>query len=63
MYTLRINHKAYIHFQEEKNIIKIGPNPELASKYNNMGEAMRIASIINNILEVPNVTVVPYYNG
>lgn len=63
MYTLRINHKAYIYFQEEKNIIKIGPNPELASKYNNIGEAMRIASIINNILEVPIVTVVPYYNG
>ena len=63
MYTLRINHKTYIHFQEEKNIIKIGPNPELASKYNNMGEAMRIASLINNILEIPIVTVVPYYNG
>ena len=63
MYTLRINHKAYIHFQEENNIIKIISNPKLASKYNNIGEAMRIASIINNILEVPIVTVVPYYNG
>ena len=63
MYTLRINHKAYIHFQEENNIIKIIGNPKLASKYNNIGEAMRIASVINNILEVPIVTVVPYYNG
>lgn len=63
MYTLRINHKAYIYFQEENNIIKIISNPKLASKYNNIGEAMRIASIINNILEIPIVTVVPYYEG
>ena len=63
MYTLRINHKAYIYFQEENNIIKIISNPKLASKYNNIGEAMRIASIINNILEVPIVTVVSYYEG
>ena len=63
MYTLRINHKAYIHFQEENNIIKIISNPKLASKYNNIGEAMRIASIINNILETPIVTVVSYYEG
>ena len=63
MYTLRINHKAYIHFQEENNIIKIISNPKLASKYNNIGEAMRIASIINNILETPIVTIVPYYEG
>ena len=63
MYTLRINHKDYIHFQEENNIIKIINNPKLASKYNNIGEAMRIASIINNILETPIVTVVSYYEG
>ena len=63
MYTLRINHKSYIHFQEEKNIIRISPDPKLSSKYNTIGEAMRIASIINDILEVPIVTVVPYYNG
>ena len=63
MYTLRINHKTYIYFQEENNIIKIISNPKLASKYNNIGEAMRIASIINNILETPIVTVVSYYEG
>lgn len=61
MYTLKINEKAYIKFDKKTKLIIITPNYKRASLYNTFGEASYDAIEINDIIKVPIVKVVPYY--
>ena len=57
MYILRISNKAFI--QVKPNEVVITSDYEKAIKYNTIGEAMRIASELNNDFESHIIRVVP----
>ena len=57
MYILRISNKAFI--QAKPDEVVITSDYEKAIKYNTIGEAMRIASELNNDFESHIIRVVP----
>lgn len=57
MYILRISNKAFI--QVKPNEVVITSDYEKATKYNTIGEAMRIASELSNDFESHIIRVVP----
>ena len=57
MYILRISNKAFI--QVKPNEVVITADYEKAIKYNTIGEAMRIASGLNNDFESHIIRAVP----
>ena len=57
MYILRISNKAFIQVKPEE--VVINSDYEKATKYSTIGEAMRIASELNNDFESHIIRVVP----
>ena len=57
MYLLRISNKAFIQVKPDEVVIT--SDYEKATKYNTIGEAMRIASGLNNDFESHIIRVVP----
>lgn len=57
MYILRISNKAFIQVKPEEVVIT--SDYEKATKYSTIGEAMRIASELNNDFESHIIRVVP----
>ena len=57
MYILRINSKAFIQVKPDEVVIT--SDYEKATKYSTIGEAMRIASELNNDFESHIIRVVP----
>ena len=57
MYILRISNKAFIQVKPDEVVIT--SDYEKATKYNTIGEAMRIASGLNNAFESHIIRVVP----
>lgn len=57
MYILQINSKAFIQIKPDEVVIT--PNYEKATKYNTIGEAMGVASELNNDFESHIIRVVP----
>ena len=57
MYILRISNKAFIQVKPDEVVIT--SDYEKAIKYNTIGEAMRIASELNNDFESHIIRVVP----
>ena len=57
MYILRISSKAFIQVKPDEVVIT--SDYEKAIKYNTIGEAMRIASELNNDFESHIIRVVP----
>lgn len=57
MYILQINNKAFIQVKPDEIIIT--SDCEKATKYNTIGEAMRIASELNNDFESHIIRAVP----
>ena len=57
MYILQISNKAFIQVKSDEVVITT--NYEKATKYNTIGEAMRIASGLNNDFESHIIRVVP----
>lgn len=57
MYILRISSKAFIRMGV--NEVVVTPKYESATIYETIGEAMKVASMINYDLENPIVRVVP----
>ena len=57
MYILQISNKAFIQVKSDK--VTIISDYEKATKYNTIGEAMRIASELNSDFEIHITRVVP----
>ena len=57
MYILRISNKAFIQVKPDEVVIT--SDYEKATKYNTIGEAMRIASGLNNDFESHIIRVIP----
>ena len=57
MYILRISNKAFIQVKPDE--VAIASDYEKATKYSTIGEAMRIASELNNDFESHIIRVVP----
>ena len=57
MYILRISNKAFIQVRPDE--VAITSDYEKATKYNTIGEAMKIASELNNDFENHIIRVVP----
>ena len=57
MYILRISNKAFIQVKPDE--VAITSDYEKATKYSTIGEAMRIASGLNNDFESHIIRVVP----
>lgn len=57
MYILRISNKAFVQVKPDEVVIT--SDYEKATKYNTIGEAMRIASELNNDFESYIIRVVP----
>ena len=57
MYILRISNKAFIQVKPDEVVIT--SDYEKATKYNTIGEAMRIASGLNNDFESHIIRVLP----
>lgn len=57
MYILRISNKAFIQVKPDEVVIT--SDYEKATKYNTIGEAMRIASGLNNDFESHIIRAVP----
>ena len=57
MYILRISNKAFIQVKPDEVVIT--SDYEKATKYDTIGEAMRIASGLNNDFESHIIRVVP----
>lgn len=57
MYILRISNKAFIQVKPDEVVIT--SDYEKATKYSTIGEAMRIASELNNDFESHIIRVVP----
>ena len=57
MYILRISNKAFIQVKPDEVVIT--SDYEKATRYNTIGEAMRIASGLNNDFESHIIRVVP----
>lgn len=58
MYILRISPRAFIR-REENGDTTIVASPEKASTYDNIGDAMRAAVDMNDLLETNKVAVFP----
>lgn len=58
MYILRISSKAFIQVKPDEVIIT--SDYEKATKYNTIGEAMRIASELNELINNPVVKIIRY---
>lgn len=57
MYILRISNKAFVQVKPDEVVIT--SDYEKATKYNTIGEAMRVASELNNDFESHIIKVIP----
>ena len=57
MYILRISNKAFIQVKPDEVVIT--SDYEKATKYNTIGEAMKVASGLNNDFESHIIRVIP----
>ncbi len=58
MYILQIQNRSYVKILEDEFLIT--PNIEISTKYDKIGDAMRAAILVNEILGFNNTYVVKY---
>ena len=58
MYILRISNKAFIQVKPDE--VAITSDYEKATKYNTIGEAMRVASKLNKLISNPVIKIIRY---
>ena len=58
MYILQISNKAFIQVRHDEVIIT--SDYEKATKYNTIGEAMRVASKLNKLISNPVIKIIRY---
>ena len=58
MYILRISNKAFIQVKPDEVVIT--SDYEKATKYNTIGEAMRVASKLNKLISNPVIKIIRY---
>ena len=58
MYILQISNKAFIQVKPDEVVIT--SDYEKATKYNTIGEAMRVASKLNKLISNPVIKIIRY---
>lgn len=58
MYILQISNKAFIQVRPDEVVIT--SDYEKATKYNTIGEAMRVASKLNKLISNPVIKIIRY---